>query len=109
MSELLHEAEDLITPELIQGFGVDKIQAHYETIARKISQIEKEKEPFSLLELTGEINSLMNYNLSLLGNPKGIKGYSELCVLYKKLNSHFEKELASIPDRLVPFRSGTLG
>ena len=62
-----------------------------------------------LAELAADFNSLTNHNLASLGNPTGIKGHSDLCVLYQELNSHFEKELASINAQAVPFESETSG
>ena len=106
ISDLLAQTHALITPELIRAFGIDKIQENYVRIADRIRQIQVGD---SLEELVSDINSVLNHNLWSLGNPGEIKGYSELCELYKKLNSYFEKELASLDAQLPSFESGTLG
>ena len=54
-----------------------------EEIAARFSQIKDRSDHLSLEKIVGEINMRINYQVSSLGNPNSIKGYSEICGITK--------------------------
>ena len=93
---MLAQARNYRTSQLDKAFGIDRIYKNYERIANKIIQIQAGNSDHLLEDLKSDINLILNYKLESLGNPTKIQGYAELCDIYKKLNSFYVKELASL-------------
>jgi len=94
INTLLSQAASLITPGLNSAFGLHDIHKNYERVAALF--IRWEKGEYNLtMQLVGDFNTLLQYNLESLGNPNNLQGYDQLCQLYKQIISLIEKKLSN--------------